>query len=158
MGRGEVEILQKNTLWKEITLYFSNFEKENEWRFFLKAYLCLRNSWNPNDLVLFTPCSWEELHGGGGEDLASVRNQVLQNCAAQISNTQLCWILKFAQEYTKLLAHMGKKNTVFDKAQVRQNEQIRRDNKWVKRAGRLRTTAKQICLPFKRRGSYMYEC
>lgn len=37
MGRGEVEIPQKNISLKKVTMYFCNFEKENEWRYSLKG-------------------------------------------------------------------------------------------------------------------------
>lgn len=39
MGRGEVEIPQKNISLKKVTMYFCNFEKENEWRYSLKGSL-----------------------------------------------------------------------------------------------------------------------
>lgn len=153
VGREKLRFYRK-ILWKKLQCIFLTLKKNMSGDFFKGIALSLKNSWDPNNLVL-SPRVAENCVKRG--DLSGVQNQVPENYTAQVSSVQLCWILKFAQEYTKLLAHMKKQNkTAFDKAQIRQNEQLRRDNKCIKRTGRLRTTAKQIFRPFQRIRSNVY--
>lgn len=125
MGRGEVEIPQKNISLKKVTMYFCNFEKENEWRYSLKGSLPVLEIPGTLMYLVLSPRAAEKDWVKWGDTILLVW-QALQNCTAQVSlsyagSSNLPRNTQTVSAYQK---------TVFDKPRFRQNELTSESTTW----------------------------
>lgn len=141
MGRGEVEIPQKNISLKKVTTYFYNFEKENEWRYSLKESRPVLEIPGTLMYLVLSPRAAEKDWVKGGDTILLVwgnkpyRTVRPRSHSVMLDPPTCPGIRRTVSAYQK---------TVFDKPRFRQNERTSESTAWeVKNNGKANLCAIQ---------------